>query len=250
MGPINMSPTGSLLAPTSRCTDCSLRNNGICCELADEHLHELSSIMSHRHFTAGSEIIHQDDTSELFAIVMTGTIKLTRMLEDGRQQIVGLLSTTDCLGSLYSGTSHDSAECVTDVTLCSFPCKKFEAVLEAHPELQHRLLLRTMKDLDDAREWVLALGQKNAGEKSAMFLVWLVDKQQWQHSNRSDPGAPLVLQIPFTRHEIGNFLGLTLETVSRQFSKLKRAGVIGLPGAKLIEIKDVDALRCLAVQDA
>lgn len=211
--------------------------------MADEHLHELSDIMTHRHFDAGSEVIHQEDTSQLFAIVLSGTIKLTRMLEDGRQQIVGLLSPADSLGSLYSGPSHDSAECVTDATLCCFPRKQFEAVLKAHPELEHRLYLQAMTDLDHAREWILALGRKSAEERLAMFLLWLLSKQQHESSSSSDPDTGLAIHCPFTRHEIGDFLGLTVETVSRHFTKLRTAGIIELLVSKRIEVKDLDGLR-------
>jgi CRP/FNR family transcriptional regulator, anaerobic regulatory protein len=205
--------------------------------------------MIHRQYAAGREIVHQDDTSELFALVVNGKVKLTRVLEDGRQQIVGLLSASDSLGDLYADKSHDTAECVTDVTLCCFPRKRFDAVLKRHPELQRQLFLRAMNDLDDARQWILALGLKNAEEKVASFLLWLWDKHRYHTATEQDPDGALIMNAPFARREVAEFLGLTLETVSRQFTRLRTMGVIGLLNHRRIEIKNLGTLRRLAEQE-
>ena len=100
--------------------DCPVRHRAVCHALDGSNLHELSDIMVHRHFKAGDSIFHQDETSQLFAIIVSGVVKLTRLLPDGRQQIVGLLSDADCLGNPFTADSHDEAECVTDVELCCF----------------------------------------------------------------------------------------------------------------------------------
>lgn len=238
-----------LRLPNLRCDGCPVRSQGICCALTDEHLDELSNIMVHREFTAGSEILHQEDTSELFAIILAGTVKLSRVLENGRQQIVGLLSQTDSLGRLYSEASHDTAECVTDVTLCCFPRKRFEAILKRHPEVGHQLFLRAMSDLNDARDWILVLGQKKTEERVASFLLWLWQKQYALGANEPVPADALIINCPFSRREIGEFLGVTIETVSRKFSKFRAAGAIALPTVRQIEIKDLDMLRRLAEQE-
>ena len=112
-----------------RCTQCPVRHHAVCSALDGSHLHELSDIMAHRHFSAGDEILHQEETSQLFAVIVSGVVKLTRMLPDGREQIVGLLTATDTLGEVNASVSHNSAECVTDVELCCFKRMQFEAVL-------------------------------------------------------------------------------------------------------------------------
>jgi CRP/FNR family transcriptional regulator len=233
----------TLLLPSPRCANCPVRNKGICCALSDEHLDELAEIMIHRRYAAGSEIVHQEDTSQLFAIILDGTVKLTRVLQDGRQQIVGLLSASDSIGDLYADVSHDSAECVTDVTLCCFPRKRFETIFDAHPELQRQLLLRVMNDLDETRQWILALGQKNASERVASFLLWLTKRQADKLTTDAHSAGEMIIDCPFARREIAEFLGLTLETVSRQFTKLRSAGVIKLHAHRRIQILDLDALR-------
>ncbi len=235
------------VATILRCGICPLRQEGACCALADESLEALSGLMIHRHFDAGAEIVHQEAPNELFAFIIDGVVKLTRMLPDGRQQIVGLLTVSDCLGDPFDPISHDSVECVTDVVLCCFPRKQFATILQNYPEIEHQLLLRTTRDLNDARSWMLSLGQRNAEEKIAIFLLWLLDKQQhesFDQSRRSNDA--LTVSIPFKRHEIGEFLGMTTETASRQFSKLRMSGAIRIFGPDTIEITNLDMLRTLA----
>ncbi len=241
-----MSGSNVLSVSMSRCSWCPAGSDGICCELSEAQFKDLSQLMRHRHFEAGSQIVHQDDTSGLFAFVVSGTIKLSRMLPDGRRQIVCFLSEADCLGDLYKGISHDTAECVTEVVLCCFPRKPFEAVLKKHPELEHRLFLRAMNNLDETREWLFALGRKKSPERVAMFLLWLLRKKDTRLSDGSNLSDASFLHCAFSRQEIADFLGLTVETVSRQFSKLRRAGVISLHPDRCIEILDLEALQLLS----
>ena len=232
-----------------RCEHCPVSHHAVCRALDGSHLHELSDIMEHRHYEAGAQIVHQDDTSPFFAIIVSGVVKLTRMAPDGRQQIVGLLSDSDCLGDVFSAVSHDDVECVTDVELCCFQRNQFDSVLKAHPELEHRLLQKTAEDLNEARAWIFALGRKTALEKVATFLLWLLKERQSHcvYAPRTDSKS--MVQFPFSREEIADFLGLTIETVSRAFSKLRTSGVIKLIDNKNIEICDAAGLRQIADPD-
>lgn len=231
------------VATIFRCGQCPLRQDNSCCVTADSDIEEISNLMVHRKFDSGTEIIHQDEANDIFAFIVEGVVKLTRMLSDGRQQIVGLLTVSDCLGNPFDPTSHDSAECVSDVVLCCFPRHKFAKILQKHPEIEHQLLLRATRDLDEARSWMLSLGQKNAGERIATFLLWLLDKQQHGTIEGSfEMAGPVTIDIPFKRREIGEFLGLTIETVSRQFSKLRAQEAIRISGPHSIEVSDIDVL--------
>lgn len=241
-----MSASEPVVRPDLRCENCPVRHHAICRALDGSHLHELSDIMIHRRFKAGAEIVHQDDTSELFAIIVSGVVKLTRMLPDGRQQIVGLLSEADCLGDVFSAVSHDNAECVTDVDLCCFRRKQIETVLKARPELEHRLLQKATEDLEEARQWMLALGRKTATEKVATFLLWLRNEEQNHCSHAPSLEDDPIVYLPISRGEIADFLGLTIETVSRIVSKLNTSGVIRLIDNRCIEICDLDGLRRVA----
>lgn len=232
-----------------RCAQCPVRHHAICSAIDSPHLHELTDIMTHRHFVPGEEILHQDETSQLFAIIVSGIVKLTRMLPDGREQIVGLRSGSDILGDLETAVSHDCAGCVTDVELCCFRRKQFEVVLDGHPELAHYLLKKASSDLDAARNWMMVLGKLGAMEKISRFILWLYGEERpgCIHLPRTDGRETVHLLLK--REEIAGFLGMTIETVSRKLSQLRTDGIIEILDAKVIRIMDIDRLRRLAVLD-
>jgi CRP/FNR family transcriptional regulator len=133
---------------------------------------------------------------------------------------------------------------ITDVTLCCFQKSKFEELLRTTPHVSQRLLEMSLDELDAARDWMLLLGRKTAREKIATFIV-MIDKRT------SDPtGAPRSksreITLPLTREAMSDYLGLTIETVSRQFSALKSEGLITLAGKRGVTIPDIDALRDIA----
>ncbi|MGB5212455.1 MAG: Crp/Fnr family transcriptional regulator [Anderseniella sp.] len=203
--------------------------------------------MTHRHFCAGDEVLHQDETSQLFAIIVRGIVKLTRMLPDGREQIVGLLSGSDILGDIETAVSHDSAQCVTDVEVCCFRRKQFEAVLEKHHELAHHLLKKASANLDEARDWMMVLGRLGAMEKVARFILWQCNKEYPGCIHQTSQQTRQIVHMTLKREEIAGFLGMTIETVSRNMSKLRADGIIDMPNAKDIRITDIDRLRDIAV---
>lgn len=229
-----------------KCANCPVRHRAVCQALDGSNLHELSDIMLHRHLSAGDTIVHQDETSQLFAIIVSGVVKLTSLLPDGRQQIVGLLTEADLLGNLFSSDSHYDAECVTDVELCCFRRSQFERVLQEYPEVGHRLLEKSLNDVDDARKWLMALGRKSAIEKVATFLLWLRGNGDHHCPYLRGGDGREIVEFPFSRQEIANFLGLTLETVSRTLSKLNTAGTIQLIESNRIELIDPEQLRDIA----
>ena len=128
-----------------RCAQCPVRDYAICSALDTPQIHELTDIMTHRHFPAGEEILHQDETSQLFAIIVRGIVKLSRMLPDGREQIVGLLTGSDVIGDIETPVSNNSAVCVTDVELCCFRRKQFDV---GFPDTPPFVLRSSSKELE------------------------------------------------------------------------------------------------------
>ena len=232
-----------------RCIQCPVRHHAICSALDGQHLHELSDNVIHRHFSAGDEILHQEETSKLFAVIVSGVVKLTRMLPDGREQIVGLLTATDTLGEIDASVSHNSAECVTDVELCCFKRTQFETVLREHAELGKYLLHKSRQDLEKAQQFMTLLGRLGATEKVASFLLWLWREGQSHCLHKAESDGNPTINLLLTRAEIANFLGMTLETVSRNISKLRSMGLIKLIDTKVIEITDIEGLREIAQLD-
>ena len=203
--------------------------------------------MVHKHFVKGQPIWNEEDEANVFAIIVSGSVKLFKMMADGRQQIVGFLFSSDCVGSPFSETQHTFAEAATDVELCCFPRQKFERVLRQQPEIEHALFQKTLNDLDSARDLMVALGRKTANEKIASFLLEMSHRSELTKCphDRPAPNLPTFV-LPFARSEIADYLGMTIETVSRKFTELRSSGVIRLIDAQTVEICDPDMLASIA----
>jgi CRP/FNR family transcriptional regulator len=221
------------------CASCEARHRGICGALNPEQLVALSKATKRHKAETGRELVGDAESVDRFSNVLSGVVKLTKTLPDGRQQIVGLQFAPDFLGRPFRAESSLSAEAATDVELCSFPRKALELMMKDQPGLEHRLLEQTLRELDQARDWMVTLGRKTAAEKIASFLLMIV--------RNIDPAAgpdhrAAAFDLPLSRAEIADFLGLTIETVSRQFTRLRGDGVIRVENNRHVIVDDVDRL--------
>ena len=221
------------------CQACEARHRGICGALAPEQLLALSKQSSKHKIEAGAELIGDSEPITTFSNMLSGVVKLSKVLSDGRQQIVGLQFAPDFLGRPFKAESTLNAVAATTVSLCSFPRSVLDRMIKEAPELEHRLLKQTLDELDEARDWMLTLGRKTASEKVASFLHLV--------ASRIDPEAsagdgPITYDLPLTRADIADFLGLTIETVSRQMTKLRKDGVIEIENNRQITIPDIARL--------
>ncbi len=221
------------------CQACSARSKGICGALSAVELEELSKVSRRRMVEAGDIIYFDDDDVHQFANIVDGIVKLSKGMTDGRQQIVGLQFPPDFLGRPFCDKSHLSAEAATDVELCVFPRKVMEKMLHQAPELEHRLFAQTLVQLDEARDWMVTLGRKTAAEKVASFLYLIATHAKAPASQNQ----PVYFLLPLTRADIADFLGLTIETVSRQITKLRKTGSIVVENNRRVMIADMGMLR-------
>lgn len=222
------------------CRSCEARHRGICGALSPEQLIALSKQTSRRAYDAGSELVRDAEPVSSYSNVISGVVKLTKLLADGRQQIVGLQFAPDFLGRPLKSESQLSAEAATSVELCSFPKSSLERLMTETPELEHKLLEQSLKELDEAREWMVTLGRKTASERVAHFLYLIalhVDPEA-----DLEGGDPIEFELPLTRADIADFLGLTIETVSRQITKLRKAGIIKVENNRHVTVPDVHRL--------
>jgi CRP/FNR family transcriptional regulator len=227
------------------CRECTARHQGICGALRPAELIELNKISSQRTFEAGLTLVGDEEEFPFFANVLEGVLKLSKVLPDGRQQIVGLQFAPDFMGRPFHSESTLTVETATSTKLCSMPRTKFEKMLADSSDLQQRLLKQILGDLDESRDWLVTLGRKNAGERVASFLFMISQHLPDMNENPDEAvktGAP-VFDLPLTRADMADFLGLTIETVSRQLSKLKKTGVISISHNRHIEIHDMEKLR-------
>lgn len=229
------------------CSTCAIRHRAVCGALDDAEIAELGRIGRFRDFAPGEVIFADEAPTSFFANVVSGVVKLEKGSSDGRQQIVGLLFAPDFLGRAFSKRNPYFAIAATDVRLCTFPHAGFETLLKSHSGLEHKLFENTLSELDSAREWMFLLGRKSAAEKVASFLFLIARRQPHVGCGHTD--EPAHIELPLTRSDIADFLGLTIETVSRQITRLKSDGTIRLLSGREIVVPDLDVLAAKAGYD-
>jgi CRP/FNR family transcriptional regulator len=180
-----------------------------------------------------------DDAANVYEIVR-GMVRLYRVLPDGRRQIMGFLSDGDLVGVAVAGRYVYSAETITAVSARFYARAKFDRMVDEVPGFARRLLMLASDELRAAQEQMLLLGRKSASEKVATFLLALAARQA------DDRSACDEVVLPMTRTDIADYLGLTIETVSRALRRLKCEGVIALLSTSRVEILDAGRLEEIA----
>lgn len=150
---------------------------------------------------------------------------------------------SDFLGRTFGQTNRFFATAATDVELCIFPSDAFERLIATYPDLKQCLFERTLDDLDAARDWMLLLGRKSAAEKVASFLLLLA-----RRFARPPQQAGAEFDMPLKRADMADYLGLTVETVSRQMTRLKATGIIKIKGTRGIKLFSMARLADAAGQ--
>ncbi len=227
-----------------RCDSCPVRSDGICAALDDQARAELLKLSRRKTVPAHRAIFRDGDLADHYYNITSGIVKLVKTLADGHQHIVGLLYPTDFMGQSLNKHHTYAAESATDVEFCAFARAPFEHFLKSHPELERQIFHATIRELDLCRDWTLLLGRKCSYERVAGFLLMMARRVPGKGVSQLKNYAHF--ELPFTRAEMADYLGLTLETVSRQFSLLKKKQVIALPSSWDIVIPDIELLSLVA----
>ena len=227
--------------PTNFCDACAIRNRAICADLDDSEIGLLNSIGRRRQLEAGEQLMWEGDEAVLVANVIDGVLKLASHSADGGEQILGLAYPSDFLGRPFGETVPYGVEALTEAQICVFERKDFDRFARDHPRLEHKLLERTLTELDRSRRWMMLLGRMNAGQKVASFLLELSDRL-----GKAGAGGETFVTLPLSRQQMADVLGLTIETVSRQLSRLRSAGLIDTPSRREIVLRDRRELEELA----
>lgn len=228
----------------SACEQCLVRNKAICSSLDAAELDHLNRIGRRQTLKRGQSIMWEGDDALLVANVIEGVLKLSTSTSDGREQIVGVVYSGDFIGRPFGKRSHHTVTALTDAKVCSFPRSAFDQFARLHPELEHKLLQRTLDELDRARNWMLLLGRKSASERVATFLLDM--SQRMEGASCAQPEPSEGFELPLYRQQIGDVLGLTIETISRQMTQLRQAGIIDLPDRRTVVIRNRAAMEQLA----
>jgi CRP/FNR family transcriptional regulator len=226
---------------SSGCVECPARNTILCRLFDPQELAGLNRASLRRRYSAGQAIGGNAVLEGRCGTLVSGVIKLSKALSDGRQQIVALLFPGDLLGRPYCAEFPYTVEAATDVLLCWHGRADFDRLLAVRPEANRALLQSALDSIDAAHDWMLLLGRKTALEKVATLLLTLLQKAT-ACCGDPEPSRERILTLPLTRSEMADFLGLRLETVSRQLKQLEASGAIKRLGARCMLVLAVAGL--------
>jgi len=208
----------------------------VCKGLAREATSRIMAVSTVQKLAPGETLFAEGDEALGVYEVVAGMLQLYKLLPDGRRQITGFLGAGQILGLAPEGGHVYSAEAITAVTLCRYKRAGFDRLIDEIPGLARRLLAVASHELRAAQDQMLLLGRKGAAEKVASFLLLMAEQQ----------GHEDEISVPMPRSDIADYLGLTVETVSRTFTKLKLQGLIALPTSNHVQILDRDQLEDFA----
>lgn len=222
------------------CEHCGVKEFAVCGELDPHCAARLRSLVSRVHLRPKQVLFIEGEPSSDHFTIVDGVVSISKSMADGRRQIVGFMFPGDFLGVAEEEDYGCTAQAVTPVELCRFPRTSFEALVEECPEIEHRLLHAISTELIEAQEHMLILGRQTAEERLCSFLLHLGRRAP----HRGEPDNPV--RLPMPRGDIGDYLGLSLETVSRTFTALRDQGLIKLDDAHTVELLDRDQLLQIA----
>ena len=222
------------------CANCDARGVSVCNAIEDKDLGRLAELAHVAQIAPGRTFIHEGDAARDFFNITAGNARIYKLLADGRRQIIGFAGPGHFLGLAVSATYAFSAEAMDEVRLCRFARPRLRQLLHDFPAMEQRLLEVAANELVVAQEQMLLLGRKTARERVASFL--------WARTRAALPcGERQVrLVLPMTRGDIADYLGLTIETVSRTLTALRNDHLIELHGHSEILVRDPPRLAALA----
>ncbi len=222
------------------CATCGARAQSVCSAIGEADLARLAKAAYPMTIPAGQTFIQEADPAEHFFNITGGSARLFKLLPDGRRQITGFARTGHFLGLAVREAYTFGAEAIEPIALCRFSRNALRALLDDFPAMERRLLQTANNELIAAQEQMLLLGRKTARERLASFLM------AQAYAGRPCLGHHPHVFLPMTRGDIADYLGLTIETVSRTFTRLKNDGLIELPGGHEVVLRQLDALEGIA----
>jgi CRP/FNR family transcriptional regulator, anaerobic regulatory protein len=224
---------------TSNCSDCHMRQLCMPAGLSAAQQQQLDTLVTtHKRIAKGESIYRESDKFEFLYAIRSGFFKTSVLIEDGRDQVTGFHMAGDMLGldGIGSGKHHCDAVALEDAEVCVISFRQYERLSHSIESLQAHLYKMMSREITRDHDMMLLLGSMRAEERLAAFLLNLSER----FTARGYSPREFILRM--TREEIGSYLGLKLETVSRMFSKFHDDGLVNAQ-QKHINIKDVTKLR-------
>jgi len=222
------------------CANCSLYELCLPLGVKDDDLDELENIIARRKLTKGHYLFRQDQAFTSIYALRTGSLKTFSLNSDGSEQITGFHLPGELVGlDAISSTKHPSnARALETVSYCELPFDQLETLSSKMPSLQRQLLRIMSNEIREDTGLAILLGNSSAEERLASLLLSL--SQRFQHRGYSSEQ----FNLSMSRTDIGNYLGLAVETISRLFTRMQDNGILNVNG-KLIDILDMDGLKVL-----
>ena len=223
------------------CATCPVRHRAACAALDDRQRGELEHLGVHRALKRGEALFHAGDDSDHCATLITGALKICQVDADGDEHILALVHPSGFIGELFAPVAHHDIIALADSRLCVFPRRRYEEVIERFPALGRALLRRSSEDLFESRALMALMTGRTAGQRVAGFLLAMANAAS------DSPCHPAQqFDLPLTRGEIASMLGLKIETVSRQLTKLEKDKLVARNGARGIKLLNAARLEFLA----
>lgn len=244
MNGVNISKMENNVGIMCECEKCTGRycakKVSIFSTLQDDQVREIADMVIHRKYKKGQIIFFEGDISDKLYIVNNGKIKIFRYTKEGKEQILYILTNGDFTGDLSllkKSKLEFNAEALEDTAVCTLTKEDFDKILEKNPEITFKILEVVHDRLVNLENLIQRLSTKDVESRIIGVLMSFI-KDFGKEDNQG-----ILLELPLSREEIGNYSGLTRETVSRTLTSMQDSGVIELVGNKKIIIKDIEYLR-------
>jgi CRP/FNR family transcriptional regulator len=215
------------------CFGCDVRFASLCRVLDCDDLASLRRLGWTLRLRAGQPLFHEGDVATRVFTLTRGVLKLYKLLPDGRRQVTGFMFPGDFLGITVDDEHAFTVEAVVDSQLCWFPRGRFDAFAEAHGHLERELYRIAAHELAAAQAQMVLLGRKTAAERLASFFLMLL-----QRVEKMEDASVRMIDLPMSRTDIADYLGLTKETVSRVLALLKNRRIVRLDALDRVEVID------------
>ena len=229
------------VANESACAFCSVSTSGLCAALTSAQLVEFERMGKHAMFAPKEALFSQGEVSTRIFIVTEGVVRLYKLLSDGRRQVIGFKLAGDIVGLSAAETHALSGDAINHVAACQLSKQSFARFSHEKPAMLRKMNELANRELARAHERMMLLGRFSADEKMASFLVG------WRERLAGLGRAKIDVPLPMSRRDIADYLGLTIETVSRTFTKLEKENVVAvIPGG----VRIVDERRAVQLAAA
>ncbi len=223
------------------CSNCNLHELCLPHGLQSTDLKKLEVVVKGSHpIEKGKHLYRTDDIFESFYAIRSGSVKVYVINESGEEQIIGFYFPGEIIG--FDGIEHHkhltSAVALETTTFCSLPYDKINDICMQIPDLQNQMFRLLSREISNENQLLLTINKRSAEERIASFLISLSSRFKKLGYSAKE------YNLPMSRQEIGNYLGLTIETVSRLFSKFQRNGLVTI-NRKSIRLENLPAIHAI-----